>query len=439
MAAIQTTPGVNPKLAHAAIVVGVGVFATSLAQPQLLAGIPLENLLKNELHLDRAANAAFFFWASLPWYFKPLAGIVTDAFPLFRSRRKSYLTISAALAVLSWIGLYFTPHEYHRLLWVTVIINIFMVVASTAVGAYMVEIAQACSGSGRLTAVNNFVEQMCLIIAGPTAGYLASVAFGWTAAASGGVMFLIVPVALLFLHERSPKVQSSKQLQSAGNELLRIVRARSMWMATGLMVVFYLAPGLQTALFYKQQNDLHFSTKAQGLFELCGGICAIVATLVYAYLCSRFNLRKLLPTCLAVGAAANIGYLFYTSMARAGVIEGFNGFAYAAAELAIMDLAIRATPTGCEGLGFALMMGIRNFALFGTDWFGSSLIDKFHWSFDSVVLSNAAVCATTIPLVLLLPATLLDRKDAEPQVKSDASPQEAEPEPEPEVVLQETI
>jgi len=47
-------------LTHAAIVVSVGVLATSLAQPQILAGIPLENLLKNELHVDRAANAAFF-------------------------------------------------------------------------------------------------------------------------------------------------------------------------------------------------------------------------------------------------------------------------------------------------------------------------------------------------------------------------------------------
>jgi hypothetical protein len=343
------------------------------------------------------------------------------------------------LALLSWIGLYFTPHEYHKLLWVTVLINVFMVMASTAVGAYMVEIAHACSGSGRLTAVNNFVEQMCLIVAGPTAGYLASVAFGWTAAACGGVMFLIVPATLLFLHEPSWKVQSTKQLQSAGKELLRIARAKPMWMATGLMAVFYLAPGLQTALFYKQQNDLHLSTKVQGIFELCGGVCAIMATFAYAYLCSRLNLRRLLPACLAVGAAANIGYLFYTSVTRAGVIEGFNGFAYAGAELAIMDLAIRATPKGCEGLGFALMMSIRNFALFGTDWFGSTLIDKFHWSFDSVVLSNAVVAAITIPSVFLLPATLLNRKDADPELQSSVTPQVSRMEPEPEPKFQEIM
>jgi len=38
-----------------------------------------------------------------------------------------------------------------------------------------------------------------------------------------------------------------------------------------------------------------------------------------------------------------------------------------------MDLAIRATPAGSEAFGFSLLMSVRNFALFGTDWFGSCL------------------------------------------------------------------
>ena len=39
----------------------------------------MQNLLKNELHLDRSSSSAFFFWAGLAWYLKPFAGIVTDA------------------------------------------------------------------------------------------------------------------------------------------------------------------------------------------------------------------------------------------------------------------------------------------------------------------------------------------------------------------------
>jgi hypothetical protein len=82
-----------------------GVLATTLAQTQVLARLPLQNLLKNELYADRTANAALFFWAGLAWYLKPAAGILTDAFPLFGNRRKSYILISAVLAALSWLAL----------------------------------------------------------------------------------------------------------------------------------------------------------------------------------------------------------------------------------------------------------------------------------------------------------------------------------------------
>ena len=101
---------------NATIVILVGIVATTLSQTQVLAKIPIQNLLKNELHVDRTVNAAFFFWTTFPWYLKPIVGVITDAFPLFGSRRRSYILSSTILATLSWAGLYFTPHEYGKLL-----------------------------------------------------------------------------------------------------------------------------------------------------------------------------------------------------------------------------------------------------------------------------------------------------------------------------------
>jgi Major Facilitator Superfamily len=410
----------NRSLIHAAIVVAVGVLATTLSQPQMLGRIPIQNLLKNELHADRAANAAFFFWIGLAWYFKPLAGIVTDAFPLFGSRRKNYMLISTVLAVLSWAGLYFTPHQYNKLLWVCIAINLFMVIASTVVGAYMVEIAQAISGSGRLTAIRQFMQQACYIVVGPTAGYLGSIAFGWTAAACGGAMFLLVPAAILFLHEQRKKIDSRVLFDNAGKQLVKIGAATTMWAAAGLMALFYIAPGLWTAVFYKQQNDLHLNTQGQGFLVLMNGIFGVVAAVAYGFACRYLNLRKLLVACLLFGTAADLGYLFYSSVGRARVIEGFYGFGYTLAELALMDLAVRATPAGSEGLGFSLMMSVRNLAIFGTDWFGSMLLDRYHLSFNSLVWANGVTTLITIPLIFLLPRLMVSKKDAEPPEEAAA-------------------
>src|SRR3984957_21032204 len=112
---ITQKPQANSKpLLSAAIVIVIGVIGTTLAQPQVLGRIPLQNLLKNELHTDRAANAAFFFWIGLAWYFKPFVGIITDAFPIFGSRRKSYMLIGAVMALLASLALYFTPRAYNK-------------------------------------------------------------------------------------------------------------------------------------------------------------------------------------------------------------------------------------------------------------------------------------------------------------------------------------
>jgi MFS family permease len=397
---------------HSAIVIVVGVLATTLAQTQTLARIPLQNLLKNELHVDRTANAAFFFWIGLAWYFKPFAGIITDAFPLWGSRRKSYILIGTVFATLWWIALAFTPHKYGALLGVCIGINAFMVVASTVVGGYMVETAQAMSGSGRLTAIRQFVQQFCAIIFGPAGGMLAAIAFGWTALACGGVMFLLVPATVWFLHEQRRRVEARQLLHNAGRQLVKIGTARTMWAAAGLMALFYIAPGLSTAIFYRQQNELHLSTSTQGYLQFLGGFAGMLAAAGYAWLCRRVNLRTLLVWCLVMGMLANLAYLWYSSFLRAQLIDGFNGFGYTLAELVLMDLAIRATPAGSEGLGFSLMMSVRNLALFGTDWFGSKLLDDYGFRFSTLVITNSLTTFLTVPLVFWLPKALINKTDA---------------------------
>jgi hypothetical protein len=278
----------------------------------------------------------------------------------------------------------------------------------------MVETAQAVSGSRRLTSVRNFVEQFCYIITGPTAGFLASIAFGWTAVACGGVMFLVVPGAVWFLHEQRKKIDTKELLDNAGKQLVKIANAKTMWAATGFMALFYCAPGISTAVFYKQQNDLHLNTQGQGFLVFLSGVFGVLAAFLYgAYACRRFTLRTLLLWCIAFGTAANLGYLFYSSVGNARLIESFNGFGYTLAEVAMMDLAVRATPSGSEGLGFSLMMSVRNFTLFGSDWFGSKLLETYHLHFSTLVIANSATSFLAVPLVLLLPALIVKTKDAQ--------------------------
>jgi predicted MFS family arabinose efflux permease len=399
----------------AVIVVVVGVLATTLAQTQLLGLIPLRNVLKNTMHASREATAGFIFWATLPWYFKPLVGIVQDAFPLFGTRRRSYMLVAGALTALAWLVLGVTPYEYHAFLIVVIGINSATVVVSTAVGGYMVEMARASASSGRLTSVRNIVEQASYVISGVASGYLASVRFGWTSITCASVAFLVVPIALWCMNEqRTAAPRGVQVLKSAGAKILEVGRAGSLWMAAAVSFLFYFAPGIQTAQFYAQQNDLHMTTLQQGELVSMSGAFGVLSALLYgAFAAKRFELRTLLLACILFGASAQAAYAFYYSFSVAQIVDSYNGFGYTLAEVAMMHLAVRATPAGCEAMAFALMMAVRNFGLFGGDWLGAALQDHFHLRFHTLALINGAGSLLALPLVLLLPTRIVRGRDAQ--------------------------
>ena len=428
-AAIQPTattgrPAQQPSgFVTAAILIVVGVLATTLAQPQVLGRLPLTNMMKNEMHVSRADSAGFFFLIGLPWYFKPFAGVLTDAFPIFGTRRKSYLVVSGVLATLVWVGIAFTPHQYSPLLWMCLLLSVFMTVASTVVGAFMAEIAQATSGSGQLSSIRQVAQMVVSLFTGPASGYLGSIAFAFTAGACGLAMFIIVPATLLLMREQRQRIDASEVLRGAREKVGVIGRAWPMWAAAAVTGLVFLAPGLSTAIFYRQQDMLHMTTNSgpglpgflggQGFLGVIGALGGLASAAFYAWACRRHDLRTMLAGSLIVGGLGTLALLFYTTATNARIIAGFGGFAGTLGELAIMDLALRATPAGAEGMGFSLLMSARNLCLFAADWAGSTLLDKHVATFDGVVWIAAIWTVATAALAFVLPRHLMRRKEAE--------------------------
>ena len=104
---------------------------------------------------------------------------LTDAFPIFGTRRRHYLLFSSVLSALSWVGMGFLPHKYGALLCGAMAVNLFMVMVSTVTGGFLVEAGQRMGATGRLTALRMFVSNsnFCTLIQGPLGGLLATAGF----------------------------------------------------------------------------------------------------------------------------------------------------------------------------------------------------------------------------------------------------------------------
>jgi MFS family permease len=394
------------------ILVAAGAFATTIAQVKLVGRLPLQTLLKNHYHFNATQIATFMGIAVFAWNLKPFAGILTDAFPLLRTRRRHYMMLSAAAAALCWLAMGLVYGRYNVLLGAAVALNIFMVIASTVMGGLMVEAGQRYDAAGRITSLRQAVQSVGSLINGVLGGFLATIAFGWTAGVGAFLLFLLVPLTFKYLRERPLAQRDTHVLVNAWAQLKTIAKARTLWAAAVVVFLFYMAPGFNTPLYFIQTDKLGFSTKYIGLIETVAGGLGIVSALLYGVFCRKLNLRALLTIGIGASAAWTMLYMFYGRTTAMG-IDAVSMFIGVIAEVAMMDLAVRATPKGCEALGFSLMMSVRNFALTANDILGSWLIDSRHWQFNKLVLVNAGTTALVLVLIPLLPRVLMSRREGD--------------------------
>ncbi|AIE87708.1 MFS transporter [Fimbriimonas ginsengisoli] len=399
------------KYSHLALIIIAGIFATTLAQPQVMGKLPLQHLLKDNLHVSREAMARFFFLCGLAWYFKPFAGILTDAFPLFGTRRRYYLLASAIFAGVSWVGIMLVPKTYDALLYGCIIINFFMVIASTVIGAFLVESGQRLGATGRLTALRQTVSNACQLINGPVSGYLAGLSFGLASGVNAAIVVSVVPIAYLFMREKRVREENAEPLKNAKIQLGIIFRSPNLWFAILFIFLFYFSPGFSTPLYYKQTDQLKFSQEFIGWLQVASGAFGILGAYVYSRLIKRLDMMTMIVAGILTFALGNLLYLMYSGATMAWIIESQNGFFFTLAEIALLDLAARATPKGCEGLGYSLMLSARNLALFGADWLGSFLADKQKWSFETLVFLNVGTTLVVLLLLPILPKLLMNAKD----------------------------
>lgn len=530
-----TSTGIS--LRQYAILVAAGAFATTFAQQRVLGNYPTTFLLKDHLGMSRQSVANFFFWATFAWNLKPLAGILTDAFPFLGTRRRSYMILGALTAGILWIVMGLFPERYHALLVASIGMNIAMVFASTVMGGLMVEAGQAYGAPGRISSLRQVVQSTSQIVAPLLGGWLAARTFGWTATtgiAAGTVIALAILVFFVLKERPAPKLthQDVPQLElprfrgdvrilcglvgaaigvyvamrtgfdtpnhmiggaivillfgvcgglvsatsfimarrpvgrtiaivglfaaafaaaslfrnpdtnnigrslfallamfmlivglivlptknpvvrKAQGQLVQILRSRTLGAAVIMLFLVYTVPGFNTALIYRQEDVLKFSKEFIGMMGSLEGAFGVLGALFYAFICRKFNLRVLLFGGVGINATLTLLYLLY-SRTTAPFIHPLGGFVVVLSELALMDLAVRSTPAGCEALGFALMMSVRNFGIALSDVLGTKLLDQYHFEFNTLVGINAATTAVILLFVPFLPKIIMNRKEGQ--------------------------
>jgi predicted MFS family arabinose efflux permease len=422
------------RLWPVATVMATGVFATTFVQLQGLGSLPFMHLLMKGMGLDSDTAATFFSLAMLPWTFKTIAGLLVDGVPLFGSRRRGYLLLSALTAGAVWLLMGLSPatwlqmglsakNYFNMLLALAIGMNVAIVFGSTTSGGLLVEAGQRFGVSGRLSSLRVFAQNLGAGLGLWLGGQLAERKLGWTSAAA------IAPLTLMFLsawfllkepplpppvaHGRSFIEQHLHVIASIWRQIKNVLRGE-MLLPAALLFFIQAVPTFRSTCFYEYQTKtLNYSDAALGTLGLAGYGVALLSSGVYAWWCRKTSLRTSLYSAIFLTALSALPYLFYTSgMPRALAIEGLGTFLQYLAYLPLFDLAVRCTPKGSEALGYSVLISVWNVGLMIGGKTGPMLYQRvFHKDMNSLIWLNALVSLAGIGIVFLLPKLLVDKRE----------------------------
>ena len=420
---------------------------------------------KDALGLTPAEAAGVAFWVGLPWSMKMVAGVTSDVYPIFGSRRGAYLLLGTLCSLVGYAALATTVSSRGMYLAVSVLITVGFMVQDVVADALSVEIAENDEELGHIQTLG----RMALLLGGISVGYLsgvlaarlgtrgtfavamllpllvaASVAFvrsrrrrepaatataGPLAAGKARLVLLVglayatLGVALeLFRAPFSREIALVVSAGLIGLLLQRVGVSRSVAVAAILIFLFRATPIVGQGYSYWAIDRLGFDQQFLGLLAQVSSIFGLAGLLVFRKTIVKRSVSFTLFWVMIAGAILylpSIG-LFYGLHEWLGISARALAFidttiSAPLGQLAMVPMLIliaRSAPPGAEATMFAIMASLMNLALSASQLFTEYLNEAFAVSqADYSRLGQLMITVGVVSLVPLLAIPLLRREE----------------------------
>jgi len=423
----RLSPFKTPEAKRLAVLFGVVYFAQGM---WYLPNQTITIVLKDR-GLSAGQVADFGLITIVPWFIKPLYGLLSDFVPLFGRRRQSYFLVTSALAgcaglLLAWgnwittgqiwtfdvFGLTFTLVEGVAIFTVMALGLAFTDVLTDAM---MVESGRPLGLTGAFQSVQWACITLASVLVGEIGGQLAesrSLRTAFLLAACFPLMSLSMGVT--FVRETPARANKAAFLET-WQAIRAALRSREIWVVAGFIFFFWFSPSFGPAFLYYPTDILKFSQQFIGRLAALGAVSGVVGALVYAPLSRRLPLKQIMHLSIALGVVTTLGYLVYRDATSAVIITVVFGALSMIINLAFLDLAARSCPPRVEATFFAALMSVYNLGVQLAENVGARLYDAV--GYERLVWIAAAMTAVTW---LLMPLVKFDRLDA--KGREDATP-----------------
>lgn len=374
-------------------------------------------MLKNQLHATANSVTIFRLITGIPAYLAFMFGITRDKWSPFGLRDRGYLMIFAPATAAVFIWLAFTPLSYTGLL-----IGVFLAMItggflSAAYWGLLALVGQEKLMSGRLSALWNIVTSVPYIAGALAGGWVA----GHLKPSETFIAVAIMTLAIGAFGVWRPKAvyegaydKPYAQTKDLWGDAKRLFKHKAIYAPILMIFMFQFAPGSNTPLQYYLTNQLHAPDAFYGYYYAIFVAAFIPVFFLYAWLCKRVTLEKLLWWGLIITVPQMVPLAFIHSGVAALWLALPIGMMGGIAAAAIYDLAIRACPPGLQGTMMMFIAAGNLLSYRGGDWLGVQIYTASPtYGFVYCVIATTVVYALIVPVILLVPKHVMNTADGE--------------------------
>ena len=389
-------------------------------------------MLKDQLHLTAEQASNFRLITGIPTYLVFIFGFIRDSWNPFGLRDRGFLLIFAPLTALVFAWLAVSPLTYWGLFAGMMVAMISTRFIRAAFQGLMALLGQEKLMSGRLTVVWQVVESIPAALAAFYGAWVAAhLKPSETFLIVAGIALLLAAVALLKPAAvfKGTYEKPLARATSLRGDIKRLLKHRAIYPAVLCLFLFQFAPGSNTPLLYYLTDKLHASREVYGIYNAGFVMGFVPIFFLYGWLCKRVALKHLLfwGTVITIPQMIPLA-LIHSAVAAMwlGVPIGMMGGIAAAA---YYDLAMRSCPSGLQGTLMMLADSFFQLSYRGGDWIGSRIYESSPThGFLYCVLVTSAVYALILPVLLLVPKSLISTADGQvnPELEAEAAAAAAE-------------
>ncbi len=389
-----------------------------------LVDIQTSYMLKNQLHATATQISTFRLLTAIPVYFAFIFGLARDLWNPFGLRDRGFFLIFGPVTAAAFISMALSKVSYQGLLTGMFLAMLASRFLAAAYQGLIALIGQERLMSGRLSVLWNILSSVPYIAGAFASGYISE-------HLPPKETFVLVACLSLFIgvlglwKPRSVFSHAYDKPQARGTnfvgDIKRLVKHRAIYPAVLICFLWNFAPGAATPLQFYLTNELHASDAIYSYYYGIFVASFIPTFLLYAFLCKKVSLRKLLwwGTIIAVPQLIPLAFIHTANLALllAVPIGAMGGIATAA----YYDLAMRSCPPGLQGTLMMMVDGVFALSGRGGDLLGSKIYNSSPTNgFLYCVIATTLVYAAILPLILTVPKALIATADGErnPQLEA---------------------